>query len=89
MPFGSVNSTAEFQMRVDDALLRAGLAGVARSFVDDILVASQTASEHLQHVRAVLQALLAVGLKIHPGKSLFLADPGSPGDTRRPRARGR
>jgi hypothetical protein len=74
MPFGGVNSTAEFQMRVDDALLRAGLAGVARSFVDDILVASQTASEHLQHVRAVLQALLAVGLKIHPGKSLFLAD---------------
>ena len=74
MPFGGINSTAEFQMRVDDALTRAGLGGVACAYVDDVLIWSRTVEEHLQHVRAVLKALQAVGFKIHPTKSLFLAD---------------
>jgi hypothetical protein len=61
-------------MRVDDALTRGGLGGVACAYVDDVLIWSRTMEEHLQHVRAVLTALQAVGFRIHPTKSLYLAD---------------
>lgn len=74
LPFGGINCSAEFQRRADDALIRAGLGHCACAYVDDIIIWSRTFKEHLQHVRAVLRALKAVGFKVHPSKSVFLCD---------------
>ena len=45
-----------------------------KCYVDDIVVHSRTAAEHIQHVRAVLQMLVDCGLKAHPEKLLFMTD---------------
>ncbi len=71
MPFGLLNATAKFQRVVDAELLRAGLTGCAAAFVDDVLIWSNTAKEHVAHVCAVLDALAAVNLMVHPDKFIF------------------
>ena len=48
--------------------------GCTKCYVDDIVVHSRTAAEHLQHVRQVLNMLVACSLKAHPEKSLFMTD---------------
>ncbi|KIY99053.1 Retrovirus-related Pol polyprotein from transposon gypsy [Monoraphidium neglectum] len=84
LPFGGINCSAEFQRRADDALIRAGLGHCACAYVDDIIIWSRTFKEHLQHVRAVLRALKAVGFKVHPteiakpGNALRHPDPDKP-----------
>ena len=49
-------------------------AGLMGCYVDDIVVHSRTAAEHIQHVRQVLDMLVACSLKAHPEKSLFMTD---------------
>ncbi|KAK3253117.1 hypothetical protein CYMTET_37618 [Cymbomonas tetramitiformis] len=68
MPFGNMNSTAMFG-RVIEHELR-GLS-CAKVFCDDILVTSPTARQHLADLEAVMQRLSKVGLRGHPGKSVF------------------
>ncbi|KAK3277468.1 hypothetical protein CYMTET_14528 [Cymbomonas tetramitiformis] len=70
MPFGSANSTAMFG-RVIEHELR-GLS-CAKVYCDDILVTSPTARQHLADLEAVMQRLSKVGLRGHPGKSVFAA----------------
>ena len=41
-------------------------------FLDDLLLASNTVSEHLDRLEVVLQRLLAANMKLSPGKSNFL-----------------
>ena len=50
-------------------LQQAGLMGCTKCYVDDIVVHSRTAAEHLLHVRQVLNMLVACSLKAHPEKS--------------------
>jgi hypothetical protein len=74
MPFGLHNAPQQWQHLMDQELANAGCSGFAKAFIDDILIFSKTAQEHNEHVRRVLTALQAVGLKMHPDKSLFACD---------------
>ena len=74
MPYGSKNSVYEFQKVMDKVLREAGLTSCAWAYVDDVLIASETLEDHIKEVEAVLQALHNVGLRVHPGKSVFCSD---------------
>ncbi|KAI2644270.1 Transposon Tf2-9 polyprotein [Labeo rohita] len=58
MPFGLCNSPAAFQHFIND-VLRDMLGRWCYAYLDDILIYLKTQEEHIQHVRAVLQRLLA------------------------------
>ncbi len=73
MPFGLKNASAKFQRVMDCELAAAKLTGCAISFIDDLLIHSQTAEQHVKHVAAVLDMLQKVGLRAHPDKSIFAA----------------
>ena len=70
MPMGALNSSATMQ-----ALMSLILRGLPPEhiicFLDDILVASSTMEEHLEHLDLVLGALGRAGLKLNPKKCLF------------------
>jgi len=70
MPFGARNATAHFQRIMDAEILKNGLLGIACSFVDDILVYSRTAEEHVHHVARTLDMLVSCNLKAHPDKTI-------------------
>ena len=74
MPFGMKNSPAEFQKRMDRAIQDAGLGHCCRVYIDDVLVHSADAAEHLTHLAKVFDMLAANGLKAHPDKSIFAAE---------------
>jgi hypothetical protein len=61
MPFGLTGAPATFQRYINDTL-RDYLDIFCTAYLDDILVYSQTRSEHTQHVRKVLQKLREAGL---------------------------
>ena len=65
MPFGLCNSQATFQRLMDKALK--GLINV-ESYVDDIIVYSQTFEEHVQHLTEVLKRLTEAGLRLRRDK---------------------
>jgi len=56
MPFGLTNGLASFQHYINDAL-RDYLDIFCTAYLDDILIYSNSLSEHRQHVRQVLQRL--------------------------------
>ena len=73
MPFGLCNAPATFQ-RVMQIVL-AGLEWQSCFvYLDDILIASKTFSEHIQHIREVFARLRAAGLRLKPKKCLFLRE---------------
>ena len=73
MPMGAKNSTSTLQALM--ALLLRGLpAEHVVSFLDDILVASSTVEEHLDHLDKVLTALGRANLKLHPRKCAVARD---------------
>ena len=57
MPFGLTNIPTVFQALVND-VLRDMLNKFVFAYLDDILIFSGSQSEHVQHVRLVLQCLL-------------------------------
>jgi transposase InsO family protein len=71
VPMGAKCSPPYYQRVVDFELARAGCMGFARAFIDDVLIFSRSGAEHVEHVRRVLDALQAVGLKPHPAKCVF------------------
>jgi hypothetical protein len=74
LPFGLKNSSAIYQRVMDTVLTEAGLSSFAAAFIDDVIVWSDTAEEHVAHVQRVLQALEQQGLKAHPDKTIFMAE---------------
>lgn len=68
MPFGLRNAAQTFQ-RFMDQVLR-GLP-FCYGYVDDLLIASSSPEEHLQHLRLVLERLDEHGLLINMSKSIF------------------
>ncbi|GIL93352.1 hypothetical protein Vretifemale_20754, partial [Volvox reticuliferus] len=72
--YGLRNATGQFQMVIDHELRRCGLDHCAMAFVDDILVFSPTAEQHLQDCAAVFACLQQCGLKLHPDKTIIAAE---------------
>jgi hypothetical protein len=70
-PFRLTEIPAHFQEAMDTILATEGLEEFATCYVDNILVFSDTADEHLNHVCTVLLALAKNRVKAHPVKSIF------------------
>ena len=68
MPFGLRNAAQTFQRFIDEVLC--GLDFVY-AYIDDLLIASSSPEEHLQHLRLVLERLDEHGILINLPKSLF------------------
>ena len=71
LSFGLRNSPAWFQRVLDHEINKAGLSDVARAYIDDVVIASDTVEEHIEHVAKVLDMLHSCGLRAHPDKSVF------------------
>lgn len=69
--FGFRNAGQTYQRFMDDLL---GDLDYCYTYVDDILVASKTRSEHIQHIETVLERLQHCGIKIHLEKCVIGAD---------------
>eukprot|EP00731_Ephydatia_muelleri_P007558 Em0003g1806a len=68
MPFGLRNAAQTFQRFIDQVLRGLHCTYV---YIDDVLIFSQTAEEHVNHVRQVLQRLHDHGVVINPAKCQF------------------
>ena len=70
MPFGLCNAPGVFQ-RLMNGVLAPYLGRFAMVYLDDIVVFSRSREDHETHVRQVLEALHAYGLKAKPSKCSF------------------
>ena len=68
MPFGLRNAAQTFQRFMDQVLRGIPFAYV---YIDDVLVASTTPEEHLEHLRIVFERLAANGIVVNPNKCVF------------------
>lgn len=68
MPFGLKNAAQSFQRLMDSVLRDLPFIFV---YLDDILIASATREEHLEHLRVLFTRLSQHGLIINPAKCLF------------------
>ena len=66
MPFGLRNAPSTFQRLMD--LVLDDLLDFVRSYIDDIAIFSKTWTEHLQHLKSVLERLREVKLTAKPIK---------------------
>src|SRR5258705_6110850 len=70
MPFGLTNAPATFQHFINDTL-REFLDVFCTTYLDDILIFSDTLEEHKIHVQQVLQALQKAGILLRAEKCEF------------------
>nr|VZI17555.1 unnamed protein product [Spirometra erinaceieuropaei] len=68
MPFGLRNDSQTFQRFVDRVLR--GLPFVY-AYIDDLLVASSTTEEHMEHLTTVFDRLQQFGVVLNPSKCVF------------------
>ena len=70
MPFGLCNATSTFQRLMSKVLssLVNTMGNIVLCYVDDILIASATATDHLWKMRQVFRCLQEAGLKLKAGK---------------------
>ena len=68
MPFGLRNAAQTFQRFINEVLHGLPFVYV---YIDDLLVASATQEEHLEHLRLVLERLQDHGILINAAKSTF------------------
>ena len=70
MPFRLTNAPATFH-RLMSQLFSGQQWNYVFVYLDDILIASKSISEHMEHVQKVLQQLKEAGLQLKPGKCTF------------------
>ena len=70
MPFGLTNAPATFQ-RLMAQLFSGPEWDFVFVYLDDILIASASINEHLEHVEKVLKRLVQAGLRLKPSKCTF------------------
>ena len=73
MPFGLTGGPSSFQRFINDTL-RGYLDVFCTAYLDDILIYSKSRSEHVKHVRLVLQRLREAGLYAKISKCEFLVE---------------
>ena len=71
MPFGLCNAPATFQ-RVMDVVMSGLNFQVCLVYLDDIILFSQTVSEHLERLRIMFERLRKANLKLKPSKCSLL-----------------
>jgi hypothetical protein len=74
LPQGACTNSKIFQRIMDAEIARHGLEPFCCAYQDDLLVWSDTADEHIEHVRRVLEMCDKCDLRIHPGKSTIAAN---------------
>ena len=75
MPFGLMNAPSVFQRLMQQILSSINPEGgpsFVTAYIDDLLVFPSFLSEHLDHLRLVLEKLKDVGLKLNPNKCCFI-----------------
>ena len=73
MPFGLTNAPATFQ-RLMGKLFGGRDWEFVYVYLDDILIASQSTQEHLEHLQKVAQRLRDAGLRLRPEKCVFATE---------------
>ena len=68
MPFGLKNAAQAFQQQMD--IVCRGLCGIF-VYLDDILIASSSHKQHLQHIRVLFNCLKQYGLMVKLAKCIF------------------
>ena len=74
MPFGLTNAPAVFQRLMEQVIAPLRVAPgpeYVSAYLDDVLVFSRTLEDHLTHLRAIIQRIDKVGLKLKPAKCKF------------------
>ena len=74
MPFGLKTAPTLFQERMERAIEDAGLSHCCCVYIDDCLCYSDTWEQHLQDVNKTISMIKGIGMKCHPGKSVFGAE---------------
>ena len=72
MPFGLQGAPATLQRLMDRVIT--GLSDFSATYLDDVIIFSQTWEEHLKHVRATLERIRKAGLTVKAKKSQFGAE---------------
>jgi hypothetical protein len=70
MPFGLKTAPGIFQRFMDGILGRLRWTA-ALSYIDDVIIFSDTVEEHAQHIEYILRAAISAGLKFSPSKCHF------------------
>ena len=70
MLFELTNASATFQAFINDTL-RSFLESFCTTYLDDVLIYSDTLKQHKTHVRKVIDALAKAGLYLKPEKCKF------------------
>ena len=73
MPFGLTNAPATFQ-RIMSQLFAGKEWEFVSVYLDDLLIASKSMTEHMVHVKKVLSRLKDVGLRLKPSKCMFATE---------------
>jgi hypothetical protein len=73
MQFGTTNAPADFQGYINNTI-REALDRLASTYLDDILIYSNSIEEHEEHVMWIMERLLKAGLYLKPEKYEFLKE---------------
>jgi hypothetical protein len=73
IPFGLINAGATFQRAMDFAF-RGLINQSIVVYLDDVTVFSKNKTDHLAHLRAVLQQCRKYDISLNPKKSIFAVE---------------
>lgn len=70
LPFGLKNAPSIFQRAIDD-VLREEIGKICHVYIDDVIIFSSTADQHLKDIEKILQLLTNANMRISSKKSKF------------------